>query len=51
MIPAGILGVRTKKSYDSKADAIAAARGTARPYLCPHCNSWHLTTRRWTKRG
>lgn len=41
----------TKKRFESKADAKARARqykgqgfGLGRPYRCPTCGNWHLTT-------
>lgn len=41
----------TKKRFESKADAKGNARrykgrgfGRGRPYRCPTCDQWHLTT-------
>jgi hypothetical protein len=45
-IPPGT-AYQPKRVYLSRAAAKAAARqstGKLRPYLCPCCNLWHLTT-------
>lgn len=44
--------VTGKKSWKSAAAALRAAAGSAtklghpmRPYVCPHCGRWHLTSK------
>lgn len=40
----------SKRGYEDKLDALtwasrtAASGGVSRPYECPHCGMWHLTS-------
>jgi hypothetical protein len=46
-IDAKTLGVRGKKTYETRAAAEAAAEQLkASAYHCVHCGKWHLATRR-----
>ncbi len=42
--PLFVVGMRPKRSFETYMEAMGI-KSTHKPYKCPHCGLWHLTSR------